>query len=109
MSVKLAEMQTRSARDDSSESPRGRGTQGALGLSVQPGDDGVEVTQVDPSGPAADAGIRTGDVLEEINGTPVKSSADVRAAVAKSQGKPALVLVRRGDQTIYVAIPARNA
>src|SRR5205814_236095 len=64
MSVKLAEMRARTADDDSSESPRGRGTRGALGLSVQPGDDGVEVTEVDPSGPAADAGIRAGDVLE---------------------------------------------
>jgi serine protease Do len=109
MSVKLAEMQTRTARDDSSEPSRGRATPGALGLSVEPGDSGVEVTRVDPSGPAADAGIRAGDVLEEINGTPVRSSSDVRSAVAKSQGKPALVLVRRGDQTIYVAIPTRAA
>ena len=80
-----------------------------VSFSVQPGESGVEVTRVDPSGPAADAGIRAGDVLEEINGTPVKSSSDVRSAVAKSQGKPALVLVRRGEQAIYVAIPTRAA
>jgi serine protease Do len=107
VSVKLAEL-PRTAKDDSS-APAGRGTPGALGLSVQPGDSGVEVTNVDPSGPAADAGIRVGDVLEEVNGTPVRSSADIHSALARSKGKAALVLVRRGDQTIYVAVPERAA
>jgi Do/DeqQ family serine protease len=107
LSVQLAEM-PRAARDESS-APATRGTAGALGLSVRPGDSGVEVTDVDPSGPAADAGIRAGDVLEEVNGTPVRSSSDLRAALAKSKGKPALVLVRRGDQSLYLAVPERNA
>src|SRR4029079_13846914 len=77
---------------------------GALGLALQPGDSGLEVTNVDPSGPAADAGIRVGDVVEEVNAAPLKSSADVRAALVKSKAKPALVLVRRGEQTLYVAV-----
>jgi serine protease Do len=98
----------RTAKDDSS-APAERGTPGALGLALQKGDSGLEVTGVDPSGPAADAGIRVGDVLEEINGTPVRSSSDVHAALGKSKGKPALVLVRRGDQTLYVAVPERAA
>ena len=107
VSVRLAEM-PRTAKDDSS-APAERGTPGALGLALQKGDSGLEVTGVDPSGPAADAGIRVGDVLEEINGTPVRSSSDVHAALGKSKGKPALVLVRRGDQTLYVAVPERAA
>jgi hypothetical protein len=48
-------------------------------------------------------------VLEEVNGAPVRSSADVRSALGKSRGKPALVLVRRGEQTLYVAVPERAA
>ena len=107
VSVKLAEL-PRTAKDESG-TPAPHGTAGALGLSVQPGDSGVEVTNVDPSGPAADAGIRVGDVLEEVNGTAVRSSADIHSALAKSKGKPALVLVRRGDQTLYVAVPERAA
>ncbi|HEU0108860.1 MAG TPA: Do family serine endopeptidase [Vicinamibacteria bacterium] len=107
VSVRLAEM-PRTAKDDSS-APAERGTRGALGLALQKGDSGLEVTGVDPSGPAADAGIRVGDVLEEINGTPVRSSSDVHAALGRSKGKPALVLVRRGDQTLYVAVPERAA
>jgi Do/DeqQ family serine protease len=108
LSVRLAEM-PRTAKGDSSGSSAPSGTPGALGLALQPGDSGLEVTNVDPSGPAADAGIRVGDVLEEVNGAPVKSSADVRAALGKSKGKPALVLVRRGEQTLYVAVPERAA
>jgi S1-C subfamily serine protease len=108
VSVRLAEM-PRTARDDSNGSGAPSGTPGALGLSLQGGEAGLEVTNVDPSGPAADAGIRVGDVLEEINGAPVKSSADVRAALGKSKGKAALVLVRRGEQTLYVAVPERAA
>jgi serine protease Do len=109
VSVRLAEMKLRAAQDDSSESSAPAAARGALGLALQPGDSGLEVTNVDPSGPAADAGIRVGDVVEEVNGAPVKSSADVRAALSKSKGKPALVLVRRGEQTLYVAVPERAA
>ena len=109
VSVRLGEMQARTASDESSSSGAPSGTRGALGLALQKGESGLEVTNVDPSGPAADAGIRVGDVLEEVNGQPVTSSADVRAALGKSKGKAALVLVRRGEQTLYVAVPERAA
>ena len=109
VSVRLGEMKLRAAQDDSSDSSAPAAARGALGLALQPGDSGLEVTSVDPSGPAADAGIRVGDVVEEVNGAPVKSSSDVRAALGKSKGKPALVLVRRGEQTLYVAVPERAA
>jgi hypothetical protein len=39
----------------------------------------------------------------------VRSSSDLRSAVGRAKGKPSLVLVRRGDQTLYVAVPERNA
>jgi Do/DeqQ family serine protease len=101
--VQLAEL-PRTARDDGSAPPQA-GPAGALGLAVAPGDSGVEVTRVDPSGPAAGAGIRAGDVLEEVNGKSVRSASDLRSALARSDDKPALMLVRRGDQTLYVAVP----
>jgi serine protease Do len=108
VAVQLAELPRTASNDDpSDEAPRG--ATGALGLGLRPADSGVEVTAVDPDGPASDAGIRVGDVLEEVNGSPVRSSADVRTALGKSKGKPALVLVRRADQTLYLAVPERAA
>src|ERR1700686_4868791 len=44
-------------------------------------DRGVEAWQVNPSGPAAKAGIRQGDVLLEISGQPVAKAVDVTKRV----------------------------
>jgi serine protease Do len=62
---------------------------------------GVLVEQV--GGPAARAGIRPGDVITAVNGTPVKSPQDLRSAAEKAKEGIAL-LVRRGDQSIFVPI-----
>ena len=54
--------------------------------------------------PAADAGIRTGDIIEAVNGRRIGSNADIQQAVADSHGEPVDVVVRRGEmlQTIPV-------
>ena len=62
---------------------------------------GVLVEQV--GGPAARAGIRPGDVITAVNGTPVKSPDDLRRQVEKAKGSVAL-LVRRGDASIFVPL-----
>ena len=85
--------------------------QGKLGLALRPlqpdeqqeagVDSGLVVQQA--SGPAALAGVQTGDVLLSINGVPVKSIDQVRATVAKSQKSVAL-LILRGDSRIFVPV-----
>jgi serine protease Do len=66
---------------------------------------GVVVTQVDPNGPASDAGLRRGDVILEVNRQPVKDVDAYRKAVkAVGKGKSVLFLVRRGDNTIFLAV-----
>jgi len=66
---------------------------------------GVVVTQVDPGGPAAEAGLRRGDVILEVNRKPVKNSAAYQKAVRETgKGKSLLFLVRRGDNTIFLAL-----
>ncbi len=66
---------------------------------------GVVVTQVDPGGPAADAGLRRGDVILEVNRQAVKDVDAYRKAVKSvGKGKSVLFLVRRGDNTIFLAV-----
>jgi serine protease Do len=77
----------------------------AENLGLERGVKGVVVTQVDPSGPAGDAGMRRGDVILEVNRTPVKDTAAYTKALrAAGKGKSVLFLVRRGDNTIFLAV-----
>jgi serine protease Do len=55
------------------------------------------------SGPAADAGIRPGDVVLAANGTPIASVDQLRSAVEKSKGHIAL-LIQRGDTQLFVPV-----
>jgi Do/DeqQ family serine protease len=67
---------------------------------------GMLVTRVNPEGPAADAGIRSGDVIQEIDGRAVSSADDLRSALSAG-GRPALVLVRRGETNLYLTLERR--
>jgi Do/DeqQ family serine protease len=77
----------------------------AAQLGLRRGTQGLVVTQVDPAGPAAQAGVRTGDVIQEVNRQPVRTLAEVRDALRKSGNRAAVLLVNRGGQTIYVPVP----
>jgi serine protease Do len=66
------------------------------------------VTEVKPDGPAAERGIRTGDVILDVSGKAVNSPSDVREALsdAKSAGRhDVLMRVKSGNNTHYVALP----
>jgi serine protease Do len=90
-----------------------------LGLSVAPasevsgaGSQGVVVTAVDPDGPAAEQGFRTGNIILDVGGKTVANAGDVRNALtdAKAQGKhQVLMRVKAGDATRFVALPLGNA
>ena len=60
---------------------------------------GVIVADVDPTGTAAEAGIQPGDLILEVNRQPVRSHAEIRAALQKSGSKPVLLLVARDGKT----------
>ena len=74
---------------------------GKLGLAVRPSESGLVVENA--TGAAARAGIRAGDVVTAVNGKPVKSVEELKAAAEKAKGSIAL-LVRRGDDSIFVPI-----
>jgi serine protease Do len=86
-----------------------------LGLALAPadrvagaGDKGVVVTGVDPAGPAAERGLKSGDVILQVGGKAVTSVKDVRQALsdAKTAGKhDVLVQVKTSDATRFVAMP----
>jgi serine protease Do len=90
-----------------------------LGLQVAPasevsgaGGQGVVVTGVDPDGPAAEQGFKTGNVILDVGGKAVANAGDVRKALsdAKAQGKhQVLMRVKSGDATRFVALPLGNA
>jgi Do/DeqQ family serine protease len=68
-----------------------------------PTSSGVLVSEVQPGGRAADAGLRPGDVITEIDRKPVTNPDALRAAL-KDGSKPALLLVQRGQATVYLTI-----
>jgi serine protease Do len=92
-----------------------------LGLTVQPvtpdvarqldlkDPSGVVVTRVEPSGPAAEAGLQRGDVIVEVDRKPVKSVDDFEKLTTQSGGKQVLMRVQREGTAMYVALaPSTN-
>jgi serine protease Do len=89
-----------------------------LGLTLAPADAvgagsrGVAVTAVDPKGPAAERGIKEGDVILDVAGKAVSSPADVRQQLAdlhKDGKHAALMRMKSGDDTKFVAVPLGSA
>jgi serine protease Do len=70
---------------------------------------GVLVAGVDPDSPAAEKGIRAGDVITRIDREPVTSVGDAATALnaARQENGTALLLVRRGDAQQFVALNFR--
>jgi serine protease Do len=74
---------------------------GALGLRSR---DGVLVTRVEEDSQAAEAGLRDGDVVVEVNREPIKTVADFeRATRAIKTGERLTVRVERGRSAFYLA------
>lgn len=82
------------------------------GLNVSE-DQGILVARVVPNSPAAQAGLRAGDVIRQVDGQAVSQSDDVQRIVENSQvgGNVSIAIRRSGqDQTINVrpgAYPAQ--
>jgi S1-C subfamily serine protease len=67
-------------------------------------DQGLLVTRVDPASNAANAGIRQGDLIQEVNRQPVKSLTEFTSAIQQSGSRPALILLKRRNNVIYVTL-----
>ena len=93
------------------------GQQGDLGLAVQPVTpevaqslgldraEGLVITEVKPGSAADEAGLREGDLITQINRRPVHNLADYNREMAQSKkGQSVLLLVRRGDSSVFLAL-----
>jgi serine protease Do len=66
---------------------------------------GVLVVNVEPSSPAADKGLRRGDLILEVNRKPVRTVAEFAKALAAGKKQNSLLLLmKRNGHTRYVAI-----
>ena len=121
--VALTELPDRKQPESDDEDTSSTGVTGnqKYGLSLQPftpgmaerngleaNDEGLFVTRIDPNGSAAEAGIRQGDLIQEVNRQPVKTVAEFNAAMQRSGAKPALVLVKRRGGVIYLTLKANS-
>ena len=73
-------------------------------LGLRPGTKGVVVSEVNPGSPGANAGLRRGDVIQEINRQPVTSVADYQRAIRQTGKQPVTLLVNRQGNSAYVAV-----
>ncbi|MFL5079754.1 MAG: PDZ domain-containing protein, partial [Microvirga sp.] len=83
-----------------------------LGLELVPAreGEGVAVAAVDPDGPAAQKGVKEGDVILEVGGQAVSKPADVKAGLeaAHKAGKTAVLLrlkSKEGTRFVAIAMP----
>jgi serine protease Do len=71
---------------------------------IQDGISGVVVTDVQ-DGPAAEAGIQSGDIIQRINDQVITNRADFERALQDiPTGKPVPVLVKRGDGSLFLPL-----
>ena len=66
---------------------------------------GVVVTGVEPASPAAKAGIRRGDVIQEVNRKPIKDVEGFGQAIEMAKGREnILFLIRRGESNLFIVV-----
>jgi len=77
---------------------------GTVGRPVWP----ALVGKVAEGGPAAAAGLRSGDLIVRVNGGPVQNWEDFDRAVASSGGRPLTLVVSRGGSEETISLTARH-
>ena len=95
---------------------------GRLGITAQPltpetaarlnlpeNTQGLVVTGVEPGGPASEAGLRQGDLIEQADRRPVRTLDELRAAIDDAADRPLLLLVTRPQAgTIFITVRPRR-
>jgi serine protease Do len=68
-------------------------------------EEGVLVSDVTAGQSAAEAGIRRGDVITEIDRKPISNMVEYKRSLGTiKKGRTVLFLIQRGGTTIYIAV-----
>jgi len=74
-------------------------------LGLEPGTTGVVISDVKEGSPAADAGLRPGDLITELNRTAIKNLNDYQQALQKvKKGENLLLLIKRAAGSFYTVL-----
>ena len=66
---------------------------------------GILIVQVDNNSPAAEAGLKPGDIILEIDQAPAKTLADfLERTKSYKKGDTILFLIKRGKSTLYLTL-----
>jgi serine protease Do len=76
----------------------------ARAFGLRPGLQGAVVTDVAPGSAAAEAGLRPGDIVQEVDRKPVRSAQDFVREIQQARGREVVVLVNRAGSTAYAVI-----
>jgi serine protease Do len=76
-------------------------------LDLPPQMAGVVVTDVQPASSAEEAGLRRGDVIQEVDRKQVATPDQFQRAVQQAGNQPVLLLVARDGRHLYMVVPAR--
>jgi serine protease Do len=116
---KLPEEREARADDEDTGGPSGGSQVASLGIEVAPASEvrggrgeGLYVTDIDPSGAAAQKGLRRGDVIVEAGGQPVNSRSDLSNAIdgARKEGRRSILLrVKSADGSKFIAVPVKQS
>lgn len=115
--VTLGELQSKPDQQAAEEEAPGGALQGlrmdeltpeiARELQLPQGTKGLVVARVGETSAARQAGLRRGDVIQEVNRQPVANAAGFERAVQAAGKQPLLLLVNRGGNTMYMVVGAQ--
>jgi serine protease Do len=80
-------------------------------LGLEPGTTGVVISDIRSGSPAAEAGLRPGDLIKEMDRKAINSLDDYRQALSQlKKGDNLLLLIKRGSGAFYVVLtpPAKD-
>jgi serine protease Do len=79
---------------------------GKFGMTVENDEEGLVITDLDPSGIAAESGLQPGDVIQKVDGKQVRSVESLKSALDRKDGKPSLLIVNRKGTTLFLTLRA---